>query len=192
MRNTLVHDNWTVASRVLRAWAHRAQNQLIADATVAKDRLFVTSCALESFEVPFEQIPALRSMSASNRKTFQIDEDGSYLHWPDPDVHLDLDAIRVAIDPSARKRAFDAKTIRNLRYGKAIEQLRIGKGLKQTEIRGLSDRQVRRMEHGESLGYRSLSRMAAALGMTLEQYLDELAKITANVTDATALIKGVL
>ncbi|HXW92551.1 MAG TPA: DUF2442 domain-containing protein [Terriglobales bacterium] len=183
LRNTLVHKGWTVPSRVLRAWAHGAQDELIADASVADDRLFVTSCALESLEVPLVEIPALKSVSASDRRNFEIDEDGSYLHWPGPDVHLDLDSIRVAIDPSARKRAFHARAVRNLRFGKAIAQLRTARGLKQSDIPGLSERQVRRMERGESSGYESLSRMAAAHGMSIDHYLDEAARIAANITD---------
>lgn len=186
LRNTLVHKGWTLPSRVLRAWARGAQYELIADASVANNRLFVTSCALESFEVPLDKIPALRSVSASDQGNFEIDEDGSYIHWPGPDVHLDLDSIRVAIDPSARKRAFDAKAVRNLRYGKAIAQLRTERGLKQSDIPGLSERQVRRVERGESSGYESLSRMAAAHDMSLDQYLNELARIAANISDPPA------
>lgn len=185
LRNTLVHKGSSVPNRVLRAWAHGAQNELIADASIANDRLFATSCAMESFEVLFANIPAMKSVLDSDRGNFEIDEDGSYLHWPGPDIHLDLDSIRVAIDPSARKQAFDSKAFRNLRYGKSIAQLRVEKGLKQSEITGLSERQVRRIERGESSGYDSLSRMAAAHRMSLDQYLNELARITAKMPNCT-------
>jgi hypothetical protein len=184
LRNTLVHKGWSLPSRVLRAWAHGAQHELIADASIADDLLFVTSCAMEPFEVPLDKISALRSLRPSDRSKFEIDDDGSFLHWPGPDIHLDLDSIRVAIDPSARRRAFEAKAIRNLRYGKAIARLRLEKGLKQSDISGLSERQVRRIERGESSGSESLSRMAAAHGMSFDQYLNELATITAAISDS--------
>ncbi len=184
LRNTLVHSDLTLPGRVLRAWAHGAQDNLIADADVAADRLFVTSCSLQHYEVPIGKIPALRSVPERERKNFVIDEDGSYLHWPEADIHLDLDAIQVAIDPAARKRAFVAKAMREQRYGKAIARMRLGKGLKQSEISGLSDRQVRRIERGESLTSESLTRLAAAHGMKLEEYLNELAKTVATLPAA--------
>lgn len=187
LRNTLVHKGWSLPSRVLRAWAHGAQHELIADASIADDRLFVTSCAMEPFELPADSISVLRSVPLSDRSKFEIDEDGSFLHWPGRNIHLDLDTIRVAIDPAARKRAFDAKAVRNVRYGKAIAQLRLEKGLKQSDIPGLSERQVRRIERGESSGYESLSRMAAAHGMSLDQYLNKLANITATISDSAKL-----
>jgi hypothetical protein len=184
LRNTLIHSDLIVPGRVLRAWAHGAQDTLIADAQVANDRLFVTSCDLQHYEISLDKISALRTVPESERRNFVIDEDGSYLHWPGPDIHLDLDAIRVAIDPAARKRAFDAKAIRDQRYGKAITKLRLGNGLKQSDIGGLSDRQVRRIERGESLSYESLNRLAAAHGMKLDEYLNELAKIVATHEEA--------
>jgi len=182
-RNTLVHKEWSLPSRVLRAWAHGAQHELIADASIADDRLFVKSCAMELFEVPVDKIPALKAVPPADRNKFEIDEDGSFLHWPGADIHLDLDTLRVAINPSARRRAFYAKAIRNTQYGKAIARLRQEKGLKQSEIPGLSERQVRRMERGESSGYESLSKMAVAHGVSLDKYLNELAIIVAEKPD---------
>ena len=51
LRNMLVHQDYSVASRVLAAWEHGAQDQLIANATVAQNKLFVMSCALDSLAV---------------------------------------------------------------------------------------------------------------------------------------------
>jgi hypothetical protein len=124
------------------------------------------------------------SVRPADREKFEIDEDGSFLHWSEPDIHLDLDTFRVAINPSASKRAFDAKAIRNIRYGKAIARLRLEKGLKQSAIPGLSERQVRRFERGESSGYESLGKMAAAHGVSLDEYLNELATINAEMPDS--------
>jgi hypothetical protein len=41
---------------------------------------------------------ALKRIPDAERANFSMDEDGSYIHWPGPDIHLDLDAVRVAID----------------------------------------------------------------------------------------------
>jgi hypothetical protein len=147
--------------------------------------LFVTSCALQQYEVPINKITALKSVPESTRANFTIDEDGSYLHWPESDIHLDLDAIRVAIDPVANKKAFEAKALRHRRYGSAIAKLRLQKGLKQSDIPGLSDRQVRRIESGAATTYESFSRLANAHGMALDEYLNQLARISASPSAAS-------
>ena len=48
-------------------------------------------------------------------------------------------------------------------------------GLKQSQIKGLSERQVRRIEKGEGTTYEALRRLASAHRMDLESYLRELA-----------------
>jgi hypothetical protein len=58
LRNTLVHSDLTVPRRVLTAWWHGAQSELIAEGNMADDRLFVISCALERYEIPFDKMVA--------------------------------------------------------------------------------------------------------------------------------------
>ncbi len=177
LRNTFVHSDSTVPRRVLAAWLHGAQSDLIADASVADDRLFVISCALARYEVPFDKMPPLKSIPEAERGTFDVDENGSYIHWPGPDVHLDLDAIRAAIDPRWRAKALIVRATHDRRYGAAIAKLRLARGLKQADITGLSERQVRRIENGEGTTSASLRRFAAAHGMDMSGYLREVAKM---------------
>ncbi len=180
LRHTLVHSDATVPRRVLTAWLHGAQNELIADASVADERLFVVSCALDRYEIPFEKVSAIKFIPEAERSAFEVDEDGSFIHWPRPDVHLDLDAIRAAIEPRWRERALAARTIRDRRYGAAVTKLRAGKRLKQSDIEGLSERQVRRIEKGEGTTSGSLRRLATAHGMDLDEYLREIAEVLAS------------
>jgi hypothetical protein len=93
MRNTVVHSDPGVPRRVLTAWVQNAQDQLIAKASVSDDCLFVLSCALQPYEIAFDMMPALRLVPTAERANFTVDEDGSYIHWPGPDVHIDLDTI---------------------------------------------------------------------------------------------------
>jgi len=125
-------------------------------------------------------MPSLKRIPVAERARFIVDEDGSYIQWPGPDIHVDLDAVRAAIDPEARARAEAAKALHDSRYGAAIAKIRTATGLKQSEIKGLSERQVRRIEKGEGTTYQALRRLAAAHGMDLDEYLRELA---ANVSD---------
>jgi hypothetical protein len=186
LRNTLVHSDATVPRRVLTAWLHGAQNELIADASAAGDQLFVISCALDRYEVPFDKVPAMKFIPKAQRSTFEVDEDGSYIHWTGPDIHVDLDAIRAVINPEWRAKAEVAKATRNQRYGAAIAKLRAAKGLKQSDIEGLSDRHVRRIEKGEGTTSEALRRLAKAHGMTLDKYLEDVATVLARSESGAA------
>lgn len=180
VRNTVVYSDPAIPRRVLTAWLLNAQERLIAKASVSKDRLFVLSCALQPYEIAFDSMPSLKRIPAAERGSFVVDEDGSYIHWPGSDIHLDLDTIGAAIDPEARARAEAAKALHDSRYGAAIAKLRLRVGLKQSQIKGLSERQVRRIEKGEGTTYEALRRLASAHRMDLESYLRELA---ANASD---------
>src|ERR1035438_3705243 len=123
---------------------------------------------------------SLKRIPTAERANFTVDEDGSYIYWAGPDIHLDLDAIRAAIDPEAHASAETAKALHDSRYGAAIAKLRLSMGLKQSQIEGLSERQVRRIEKGGGTTYEALRRLASAHRMDLESYLRELA---ANASD---------
>ena len=190
LRNTIIHSSPAVPLRVLRAWMQGAQGQLIADAKVVAGRLFVVGCDLRKYDLPLARVAALKGVPPAELNDFQVDEDGSYLHWPGPDLHLDLDAIRVALDPSLGGRARRARAIHDARYGKAIAQVRQEAGLTQTDIPGLSARQVRRIEKGANVTARALSDLAHAHGLSLGDYLDRLAReLQATAGHAT---KGVV
>ena len=174
-RNMLVHSNSSVPNRVLAAWLHNAQAELIADATVAGDRLIVVSCEPKTYEVRFDQMPALKKIASRERRNFEIAEDGSFIWWPSADIHLDLDALRTITDPSWRKRAKRIRQTHGREYGMAIAALRKDHGLRQTDILGVSERQLRRIEESGAVSVHSMEQLAKAHGMPLAQYLDALA-----------------
>jgi hypothetical protein len=176
LRNLLVHRGSSVPRRILRAWRLGAQDDLIADAVVVKDRLLVLSCALERIDLPFARLPALAAILPESRTRIAIADDGSYAYWPDADVHVDLETVRVALDPSARERAQERRLRHDRRLGRAVAMLRQERGLRQSDVRGVSARQVRRIESGEFFPRTTtLRKMAAAHGMTLAAYLDAVA-----------------
>ena len=68
----LVHSNSSVPNRVLAAWRHNAQAELIADATVAGNRLIVVSCEPKTYEISFDRMPALKKIAPQERRNFEI------------------------------------------------------------------------------------------------------------------------
>lgn len=176
LRNLLVHRGDEQPRRVLEAWRAGAQRTLIADAVALPDRLLVLDCALKRIEVPFDRLPVLDSLSSAQRAAFEVDIDGSYLYWPDADLHLDLDTLLAVVDEGteARRRLEQVRTNRHI--GDAVRRLRTKKGLSRSELMGLSSRQVQRIEQGKSTPRAStLGKLANAHGMALEAYLNDLA-----------------
>lgn len=175
LRNVVVHSGPEVPRRVMSAWHAGAQDRLVANAAVSGDRLYVISCALEQFEVAFADIRALKDIPQDDRAVFEIADDGSYIHWPVPDVHIGMDTIRASVDGEFRER-LEAETLAaDKRFGAAVSSLRKKAGLRQADITGLSERQVRRIENGERPTVASLRLMAEAHGMALGDYLKAVA-----------------
>ena len=161
-----------------------APEQLIAGATVIGDRLLVFSCSMEKFEVSFSSLPALKRIPIDERSNFEIADDGSYLYWESADIHLDLDAFRYVTDPKWKQK-FDAlKSTHNQVFGKAIATLRKKYKLRQSDIIGLSERQVNRIEKGEgSTKADTLRLFAKAHGMEFDAYLDAVANAIGHIPE---------
>lgn len=177
LRNTLVHSGGILPARMLRAWAANLHRDSIAIATVIQDRLFVISCALDPFEIGFDELPALARIPGELRSRFEIDEDGVFIHWPQPDVHLDLDDIRLVRDPGRMARARALKAAHDAAFGAAVRKLRQSRGLRQADIPGISARHVRRIESGYVPGEEAIDALASAHGMDPDDYLNELSEL---------------
>ncbi len=131
---------------------------------------------MDQLEVPFAAVPALASLPDEAREHFTVADDGSTLHWPEGDIHLDLDALRLAVDPEAREQARRERLRSDERFGRAVAALRARRGLRQSDIEGLSARQVRRIEAGALPRTATLEKLAAAHGVDLDTYLADVAE----------------
>ena len=87
-----------------------------------------------------------------------------------------VDSIREFIDPEARRAAASKYRVDASQYGSAIRMVREAHDLRQGKILGLSEREVRRLEHGEVLPHsETLRKLAAAHGMSMPDYMAKLA-----------------
>lgn len=176
IRNSVVHRDPAVAQRILQAMALRAEAHFIADATVADDTLHVMDCAFNLHEMPFDAYPALRRIPAGRRRDYEIILDGAYLRWDDFDVDLDLESVRLATDPELRARVERQRVMHDEAFGRAVRAFREEKGLRQSDIAGLSERQVRRIETGETVTLAAVDALAAAHGLSPDDYLNAIAE----------------
>jgi hypothetical protein len=196
LRNMLVtrEGDTDVPRRVLLGWALGAPGEMIADARVmgGGERLLVVSCAMNQTECAFDDIPALAQVPGEERPDFEVASDGSYLHWPASGVDLDLEALRYYTDAEPRRRRADRERLaRSEQFGAAVATVRGRHGLRQTDVEGLSARQVRRIEKGESEASASaLEKLAEAHGLRANDYLEEVAEELSSASrDASAVIR---
>ena len=178
---TFLYDEYkqepTVVDRIKQAWEWESEAELIATAKVSENILVVMGCDLNFWQVPFETIPSLNQLPLSERTNFEIDPDGSYLHWQWNDVHIDLEDIKAAVDPEFKSQLYLEKLKYNQSLGKAISQVRKAHNLNQNEIEGLSDRHLRRIENeGYQVTIDVLKKLAVAHNMNLEDYLAEVTR----------------
>lgn len=181
LRNVILHTNNELPKRILAAWQAGAQEQLIAQATVIKDSLWVTDCALKNWEIPFNILPALAAINPEKRADFEIDEDGSYLYWPSSDIHLDMEVLRATVDPEWQEKLAAERVMYDLRFGQALAIVRTAHNLKQTDIPGISPRQIRRIEKGSIPKLATLRKFSQAHGLSVNEYLEEIAQTISHL-----------
>ena len=149
----------------------------IIDAYLAGDSLFVRGPKHRMLHVPVSSVRALSGQPRAVLRNFEIDPDGSFVHWPDLDVHLGWNQFLQAVDPDELRKAQQRTEGYNKRYGAAIRKLREEAGLSQSKIEGLTERQLRRIEQGECRATRTaLATLAKAHGLDANSYMERLAK----------------
>jgi hypothetical protein len=163
-----------------------AERELIASASVEDGKLIVWSCEPKRYEVLVSELPVLARLNEVELLGFEVSTSGSRIHWPDGDIDINLDTIREHADPQVRKQHEIERRKEAARYGGAIRKLREERALKQSDVPGLSERQVRRLEDGDTVPHAgTLKKLAAAHGMSVEGYMKELAKRSRARSKAT-------
>jgi hypothetical protein len=163
--------------RVCFALAGDEKRGSIIDAYAVGDALLVRGPKHRILHVPMKALPSLRDKPRAVQRNFEIDPDGSFLYWPDVDVHLGWSQFIQTVKPDEFRKAQQRSAGFNERYGAAIRKLRENAGITQSKIPGLTERQVRRIEQGESRATSgALAALAKAHGWGTNAYLEKLAK----------------
>lgn len=174
-----------VLERVLRAHEAGEERLLIATASIEGDELVVWSCEPKEYRCPVSEFPPLARLPKSQLSKFEISSSGSRLHWDSGDVDLTLDAILAVADPEVRDAQERQYRHAAKAYAEAIRVVRQRHGLSQADVKGLSDRAVRRIERGERIPHSStLKKLATAHGMPVDAYMRALAKASASAKAA--------
>ena len=153
------------------------EEERILDAWWENGSFVVISPRFKRLRVPVESLRPLRGRPKRLLDRFEIDEDGAFVYWPGLDVHLGWEQFAQAADPAACLKARQAAAEFNRRYGRAIRRIRREGGLWQSDIKGLSARQVGRIERGACRAtHAALVKLARAHALSTADYMARLAE----------------
>ena len=94
-------------------------------------------------------------------------------------MDLNIDSIRAVVDSRVAKRQRSEFKREARRYGHAIRRLREQHSLRQSDIEGVTERTMRRIELGEVTPHgATLAKLAASHGLALSEYLKAVASRT--------------
>lgn len=162
----------------------------ILDAYVLGDHLIVVCGDLSVRQFPREMLPGLRELSSESFRAFELDTSGSYLHWPEADLHLGPSQMLQAVDPMYLADV-EIQRYAMEKISLALLEMREERELKQTEISGLSERQVRRLENEESrFTVDAAKRYAETFALSLEELLAELSRRVTKLRDSALSSSG--
>lgn len=164
--------------------SYESREEQILDAWWEDDEFVVLSPTLRRLRVPLAALRTIRDLRKARRnalRSFSIDQDGDFVHWPSPDVHMNWEAFEQMVDPQARLRAEQRSAEFNRRYGQAIRRFREERGIRQHGIDGLDARHVRRIENGQQRAtLKALEKLAVAHGLSTNRYMGQLAQRLAD------------
>jgi transcriptional regulator with XRE-family HTH domain len=162
----------------------------LVDAFVWNGSLTVVTGDLELRSFPMARVPLVGELPPEEQGSFEVDADGSYLWWPGRDLHLGVSQILQRSDPMHLADVAIERNGKDL-TGAAVRYLRVQKGLRQSDIGGLSERQVRRIEDGISrLTGATAEKFAAASGLDVSTFLDEVARRAGTIRKESTTAAG--
>jgi hypothetical protein len=162
--------------RLASALESKSGHDRVFDAKIENETLRVVSPDFRRLEIPISRVPGLAQAEPFVVAKFEIDKDGSYIYWPDLDIHLGWEQLQQIVDPEAARRARQKSHEFNVRYGQAVRRVRERAGLGCSDILGISEKQLGRIENGECrLTSNAVQVLSTAHKLKPDEYLARLA-----------------
>jgi hypothetical protein len=171
-----IEDEKQLAERLLLALGSEAPSERVIDAWPEGDCFVVISPKFQRIHVPLSRLRPLAALSRRALNSFEIDDEGAFVHWPGPDIHLGWQQFVQTADEETFLAARQKTAGFNRRYGAAMRGFREQAGLRQADISGLSARQAGRIERGECRAtHAALEKYAEAHDLSVSQYMEKIA-----------------
>lgn len=155
----------------------------IIDAYLLMNDLHVVLGDLTIRAFPLSRLKFISGLASKVVQNFTVHSSGSYLHWPDQDIRVGASQLLQAVDPMyLADIAIERYALEKMSL--ALRVLREDSGLKQSEIQGLSDRHIRRLENEEvRLTSDAAEKYANSLGLPLSEFLRQLGRLLVDLQD---------
>lgn len=146
----------------------------IVDAYVLWRDLWVVLGDMSIRCFPTNQVSFLAGLSEEKLQDLQVHSSGSYLLWESIDLRVGASQLIQAVDPMHLADVVIERYAAE-KMSLALRLLREAKGLTQSEIAGLSDRHVRRLENEEvRLTSETAQKYSQAFGTSIGEFLGQL------------------
>ncbi len=153
-----------------------APEERILEARIEDGTLRAISPQFDRLDISLGKIAKATNTDPSKLHNFEIDDDGSFIYWPSADVHLGWHQLQQLVNPEAALKTSQKSEEFNKRYGKAIQKIREQAGLALSDIKGISDKQLRRIESGESRATsNAIDVLSKAHGLSASEYMAKVA-----------------
>lgn len=153
----------------------------VVDAYVLWRELWVVLGDMSIRCFPARQIPGVADLPDEELGRFEIHPSGSYLAWNEGAIRIGPSQLLQAADPMHLADVLIDRYATE-RVSLALRLLRESRGLYQSDISGVSERHVRRLEKEEvRLTSDAASRYAEAFGYPLDEFLSELSRTVSRL-----------
>lgn len=165
---------------IIASWCDGSQDERIARALVQGDVLAVTTHAMKTIKIGFDEMPALRKIPVNQRDSFVVGEHGRKIVWKDAGVDVDLDGIRYHTEPKFRRQQdlYSLNVYSNVAL--AVKAFRESLKLSQQDISdrvAIAVKTLSRIENGHRLTENTLAKLAEAHGMKTDDYVRNLLRV---------------
>ena len=145
-------------------------------------KLIALDCALERYEIGFDEIRALAKIPSNDRSKVCVHPFGYHLEWPDYDIQIDvLETYKCLRDPKYLSNKKLQALASHKEYGQAVRELRLKHNLTQQQIEqaaNISDKTIGRIERGETPAtLKTIEKLALAHGMIANDYMSAIAEM---------------
>lgn len=161
----------------------------VVDAYLLEEDLWVVLGDMSIRCFPLDRLSFLSDLDGEAVSRFRIHASGSFIHWPDGDIRVGASQLLQAVDPMYLADIAIARySVEKMSL--ALRVLREERGLTQSEIPGLSDRHIRRLENEETrLTPKAAEKFARAFGTSVSGFLEQVGEYLVRLQDESADVR---
>ncbi len=146
--------------------------ELILDITYNKKKITFITGDFRKFTIPFSFIKGWGALNEKDKYSIQFYY--AEIIFGDDKLFFPFEEVLYAKDKKYKKKVDKENAPARKKLGKRIRDLRVKHGKKQRDIKGISEREVSRIENGHVWpSFKTQRKIADSLGIKFMEFLDE-------------------